>query len=468
MRRIVAGLIACVFAAAAVVALAGEEDLLKPPSHSDGVDGNVGPLDLASVALGQQGTMFQLTLVTHRSWEAARLAAKGKRSLCVTLSYGSPSRPRSQLCVASRASRPVLLRSKLDSGGAAVGEATPVHAEVFRDNQRTLRASFTPLDADLPRGRFAWRVDARWPGAPGCPSDTVCVDGIPDAGTFASRAWLLAEPPCFGAAARDARHPCSNPSLERTAVPTPDEAVITPNAPCTTTGVRDLVIPCAFGVTPEQARSTMALVGDSHAGHWRGALEVVAQAHRWSGLSINRTSCPLNTVTAKLKSAVLTAHCGRWNREVREWLSRHRTVRTVFVSEDAYAQFAGGAVAGYRAAWRALPRSVRRIFVLRDTPTSTAGQADCVRRLLRAHRPIGARCAQSLANSLKADPAADAARSGADRRVHLIDLTSFMCGRSSCPAVVGGALVRKDGGHLTRLFSTTLGPFVLRAINRKL
>jgi hypothetical protein len=33
--------------------------------------------------------------------------------------------------------------------------------------------------------------------------------------------------------------------------------------------------------------------------------------------------------------------------------------------------------------------------------------------------------------------------------------------------VIGGVLVRKDGGHLTRAFSATLGRFVLRAMRTR-
>jgi hypothetical protein len=48
----------------------------------------------------------------------------------------------------------------------------------------------------------------------------------------------------------------------------------------------------------------------------------------------------------------------------------------------------------------------------------------------------------------------------------VIDLSRYMCGRRKCFPVVGGVLVHKDVGHITRLFATTLGPYMLRAINR--
>jgi hypothetical protein len=50
--------------------------------------------------------------------------------------------------------------------------------------------------------------------------------------------------------------------------------------------------------------------------------------------------------------------------------------------------------------------------------------------------------------------------------VHLVDLTQFMCSPRLCYPVVGGVLVHKDVTHLTPLFASTLGPFVLQSINR--
>jgi hypothetical protein len=68
--------------------------------------------------------------------------------------------------------------------------------------------------------------------------------------------------------------------------------------------------------------------------------------------------------------------------------------------------------------------------------------------------------------ALGPDPAVLAARRLASPRVQVIDMAGFMCDGWRCYPVVGGVLVHKDIGHLTRLFSTTLGPFVLRKLNR--
>ena len=50
----------------------------------------------------------------------------------------------------------------------------------------------------------------------------------------------------------------------------------------------------------------------------------------------------------------------------------------------------------------------------------------------------------------------------------MIDLTPFMCSQRLCFPVVGGVLVHKDKTHITNVFAGTLGPFVLKGVDRLL
>ena len=45
-----------------------------------------------------------------------------------------------------------------------------------------------------------------------------------------------------------------------------------------------------------------------------------------------------------------------------------------------------------------------------------------------------------------------------------IDMTSFFCSATQCFPVVGGALVYKDVSHLTDVYASSLGPYLLRKI----
>lgn len=272
-----------------------------------------------------------------------------------------------------------------------------------------------------------------------------------------------ARPRCFGARSRDPLVPCDNPRLRVMVVPSPDAALLEPSEPCTPIG--EVVGGCRFGVSPSRSQARFALVGDSHAVHWRAALKTVAIAFRWTGYSVTHSNCPFTLATPP------GGDCHAVARPVLRWLARRSDIRTVFVSGNAVR----GAVTklgedpletrieGFERAFQALPPTVDHIFVIRDVPRSNLATQDCVRRAISHRRDAGAECARERADALPDDPAFIAAqRIGG--RVSTLDLTPFMCDETWCFPVVGGALVIKDIGHLTRTFARTLGPYLLRAL----
>jgi peptidoglycan/LPS O-acetylase OafA/YrhL len=279
-----------------------------------------------------------------------------------------------------------------------------------------------------------------------------------------TRATLAAPPPCFGAAALDPRRLCRNASLRRTVVPTPVEARRYRNSPCE----RVERLACAFGAPRAGARAHVALLGDSHASHWRAALDVVARRRGWHGLSVTRTSCQFSTIRQRLPEPAHSG-CVRWRAAVPRWFARHPEVRTVFVSQISGRDGFRAQVAGYAAAWRSLPRTVERIVVLRDTPKVRSETAGCVQAAIEARRDAGLKCAVPRAEALAPDPVAVAARrGGGGRQAAVADLTRFLCGRRLCRPVIGGALVFKDRDHLTLIYAETLGPYLDRALDARL
>jgi hypothetical protein len=287
---------------------------------------------------------------------------------------------------------------------------------------------------------IAWAVAALLAG-PGCG----VADRVP-----------VCAPPCFGAAARDPLHPCHN--SPRGVVPKADDALLLPNSPCRPFDHHGAFNPCEFGV---RGRPTFALIGDSHAATWRAALDVVAQAERVRGVSITRPGCPFS---AQIPASpdLGPAQCRRLQEATLRYL-RTRRVRTIFVADWAQpASGPHGGTAGYGggpAAFGAMldrvPRTVRRIYVLRDNPGASLSTASCVAR----HRT---RCSLPRARVLVPDPAVAAARGRP--RVRVIDLARVFCDARSCHPVIGGAYVYKDDNHMNRVFASTLGPLLLRRV----
>ena len=289
---------------------------------------------------------------------------------------------------------------------------------------------------------------------------------------FAATAAGTRPPRCFGAASRDTEHPCVNPKLRHMVVPSPKDALDAPNAPCDPVVTDQPPYLCTFGSPAEDASGTVALVGDSHATHWRSALLTVAARRHWHGISISRSSCPFTQATPDIPDR---RPCVVWNHDVLQYLADHPEISILIAAQHRGrvvvppgSNHRQAQIRGYVKAWSKVPKSVKHILVIRDTPYDRTHTADCVEEALHRGDDAGQVCAIPRRMSLKTDPAALATRRSTDRRVKLIDMTHFFCSTELCYPVVGGALVHKDTTHISLTFGTTLGPYLLRAINRAL
>jgi hypothetical protein len=294
----------------------------------------------------------------------------------------------------------------------------------------------------------------------------------------------VAEPDCFGAEARDPRNPCSSPSpavfptLENI-----DGDFVGGSACAPVPG--DPAPICAFGVARSKAKRTFALLGDSHALHWRRAIDVVALAERWRGYSITTAGCPFSEAVNRLPRGGLRDYCRQWYRTALAFLRTHPEVSVVITSSFAPMPMevdgtpSGGGkkvaaikIAGYKRTWKALPRTVEHVIHIRDNPLTNQQVFDCVQRVIaEGTQPPAVACAALRRFGVRWDNAVTAARQLRSRRYSAIDLTEFFCDERLCYPVVGGARVYRDPfGHLTTAYSRTLGPFLhrkLRALMRR-
>ena len=292
----------------------------------------------------------------------------------------------------------------------------------------------------------------------------LCLAGVAALAGFSTAG---AAKPCFGAAARDPAAPCQNPSLRLSVTPSPSWAPLELNEPCTPIPTTRLPHVCWFGHAKAGASATVALVGDSHASSWRATVAVLARRERWRGLTIRRSSCPFS-MARRSGPPRDGDSCATWVKSTLGWFARHPEVHTVFVAASAYngvvapegADPYAVAVEGFRQTLTALPSSVQRIVVLRDTPRAAAGTLDCVARSVKARQPPGERCALPRDSVLAPDPAVDAVTQLAAPRYQAIDMTDFFCDETQCYPVIGGVLVYKDISHMTRVFARSMGPYL--------
>ncbi|MDX6656826.1 MAG: hypothetical protein QOH62_1619 [Solirubrobacteraceae bacterium] len=274
--------------------------------------------------------------------------------------------------------------------------------------------------------------------------------------------------PCFGAAARAPAAPCQSAAQQLSVTPSPSWAPLELNEPCTPVRAKKLPRVCWFGHAKAGASASVALVGDSHASAWRSAVAVLARHERWHGLTVRRSSCPFS-MARHSGPAAESDSCASWVQSTLRWFGRHPEVHTVLVAASAYngvvapagADAHAVAVDGFREALSALPSSVQRIIVLRDTPRAATDTLDCVARSIKARQPPGERCALPRDTALVPDAAAEAATQLGSPRYGVIDLTSFFCDDTRCYPVIGGVLVYKDISHMTTVFGRSIGPYLV-------
>lgn len=202
---------------------------------------------------------------------------------------------------------------------------------------------------------------------------------------------------------------------------------------------------------------TLALVGDSHAGHWFPALELVARERHWRLIPLTKDSCTF------LDMRIVSVHLGREYLDCARWrtavvgvlqqlqpdlvmVSSSRWVHPV-LAVDADADRQADAMA------RLLSALPGRIVLMADTPLSAVDVPACLSRFPTRPEQCATAVGSALSRQFLRDgPAAE--RSGAT----LVDPASWFCGPEVCPAVIDSTIVYRDDHHVTATFSRTLAP----------
>jgi hypothetical protein len=233
------------------------------------------------------------------------------------------------------------------------------------------------------------------------------------------------------------------------------------------------LLSCDLG-TREAPRRTLAVVGDSHATHWFGALDRMGEENRWRVRTFTRASCPFTDARRTLPDEPAHRYrlCRAGNAEIERRILADPSIEVVVVSafSSAYGWEADGDVGsddpardGFRARWGRLTAAGKQVVVLRDVPgvKDRLSSPDC----LAQHPGRPKACATPRSEGLTRDVEAEAVE-GASDDVHLVDLTDQFCDDETCYAVVGGVVVYRDYSHLSQEYSTLLGPYLSRALGR--
>lgn len=210
---------------------------------------------------------------------------------------------------------------------------------------------------------------------------------------------------------------------------------------------------CTFG----EGTTTVAFVGDSHAGHLLEPMKKVAEENGWrlrvyilGGCSTFEDQFTIdglqNPQTIKNVEA-----CMEWSEHVKQSILDEQPHTVIFSSMS----------------WRRLldPSTIAASFdeyrssgitpvVLEDVPgmpNGVTGPACVESKLLPCDTKLKERV----------DPVLEAARTDGTA---IVSLNDVLCDDTNCPPVIGGAIVYTDEHHLSRSFAYTLTPILLERI----
>ncbi|MDO8106407.1 acyltransferase family protein [Isoptericola sp. b441] len=280
---------------------------------------------------------------------------------------------------------------------------------------------------------------------------------------------LAAHPDCFGAAAELSGADCSAFAHQLWTAPV-SAAADKPrlyqdhcwnNEPYTTRRT------CTYG--PADATVTVALVGNSHAGHWFPPLEQVARAKGWRITTYVSSVCYPVDRPLSFADPAATTGCEDWNAWVRKQVTAGGYDLVVMSSRTD--QLLAGVARGAQddVAQQAYARTIgaftsagSQVLVLRDTPNFPSSVPDCV-----AASPAQD-CTTPRDVGLEPDPLAAAARADTSGKVSVLDVTDLLCDGQVCHGVIGSAIVYFDHGHMTATFARTLRPVVEPALTAAL
>ncbi|WP_062387898.1 acyltransferase family protein [Demequina iriomotensis] len=270
---------------------------------------------------------------------------------------------------------------------------------------------------------------------------------------------------CYGAAAIANGPDCADPVLDGVVAPSALTAVDMAAKVCWGENESGLV-PCEWGTDAAHATETVALVGDSHASHWRPALVAVAEQRGWRILELTRASCPFN-LASRSGPGIAAATCDAWNREVSRFLGAEPGLSRVFTAGFSQQEYlADGAAASYTAgvdgyvdAWAGLPSTVH-VVALRDVPRPLHDVVDCVDALPDVATMLESNsCSLPEDVALLEDPIVMAVVE-APGRATLLDLTEYFCQEGMCDPVIGHAMVYRDAHHITTGYARSLAPYL--------
>ncbi len=215
----------------------------------------------------------------------------------------------------------------------------------------------------------------------------------------------------------------------------------------------------------------VALVGNSHAGHWLPALRTLADENDWQISTYLISQCAPSDTRQQFKTPAMIDNCHKYGQWVLDQTahgqydliitSNRESVRAA--GESSWPESEKIAQRGFHTYLKRWSAGGTPIVALHDLPypgNTVHNIPDC----LSQNAGDNDKCSGT--------PSAwdwyypyTAAADGVSG-VSTIDMSRYFCTKTTCPAVIGGVTVYFDASHMTSTYSRTLAPYLEKKLDR--
>ncbi|MFT4469802.1 acyltransferase family protein [Arthrobacter sulfonylureivorans] len=227
---------------------------------------------------------------------------------------------------------------------------------------------------------------------------------------------------------------------------------------------------CKYGDGPTK----VALVGNSHAGHWLPALQVLAERNDWTISTYLVSMCNPTSVPLQFDTEEKTANCSAYGEWVMDETSRD-AFDLIITSERQSVPVQGQswdgteepATDGYRDYLSRWADSGANVLVIKDPPYP-GNTVDSIPDCLAENPGSPQECGGTPEAWHWMDPVTTTARELDHSRIHTVNMDRYFCADGSCPAVVGSVVTYFDASHITATYAQTLAPYLEQPILKAL
>jgi len=289
---------------------------------------------------------------------------------------------------------------------------------------------------------------------------------------------VAGDAPCIGAAAATPGSHCAHPyRVSVLTNPTFAETDIGKGVQekdqCKQTLADATVMTCDIGdVTSPTV--TLALLGDSHAGHFLEPLDLYGREHHVKFVTYLKTWCAGTGASGVAAPGYATPEnvggCAAWGANALQRVAKDPRIDGVVFSNftERYADphikapFRAITPADFTNAWQPLLDAGKKVIVMRDIPNANGADVPrCIAQHLKEYDPCTTpRITSQLAKVN--DPMMAAERLMPE--VSVVDLTNIFCDGGPCHTLIGGVIVYFGSQHMTATFARTIAPFVGKSI----